>query len=172
MRLLGDVLHDVFEVAVQNFADLAEHIGLDVLSFGELCHRSGGYSRQGNQILLIHVFVNQELPQFVVADHCQIPPLPFFPVQLVAAWGKFDHYVAVDDFLCFLVVVVYVVDGDEYLVSGIPVDLNDLSYGVLSNVFEKEGVVYQMGEFGQVEASDVKHYESFIIRARAMVVES
>lgn len=94
------------------------------------------------------------------------------PVQLVAAWGKFDHYVAVDDFLRFLVVVVYVVDGDEYLVSGIPVNFNDLFYGVIPDVFEKEGVVYQMGELGQVEASDVKHYESFIIRARAMIVES
>ncbi len=67
--LVGDVLHDVFKVAVQNFADLAEHIGLDILSFGEFCHRSGGYSGQGDQILLVHVFVNQEFPQFVVADH-------------------------------------------------------------------------------------------------------
>lgn len=31
--------------------------------------------------------------------------------------------------------------------------------------------MYQMGEFGQVEASDVKHYESFIIRARATIVK-
>ena len=136
MRLVGDVLHDVLEVAVQNFADLAEHIGLDILSLGEFCHRSGGDPGKGDQILFIHAFVNQELPQFVVADHHQIPPLPFLPVQLVAAWGKFDHYVAVYDSLCFLVVVVYVVDGDEYLVSGIPVDLNDLSYGVLADVLE------------------------------------
>ena len=28
-----------------------------------------------------------------------------------------------------------------------------------------------MGELGQVQASDVKHYEPFIIRARAMVIE-
>lgn len=106
--------------------------------------------QQGYQIHLIHVFVNQELPQFVVADHHQIPPLPFLPVQLVAAWGKFDHNVAVDDSLRFLVVVVYAVDGDEYLVSGIPVDLNYLFQGVLSNVLKEEGVVYQMGESGQV----------------------
>lgn len=171
MHLVGDVLHDVLEVAVQNFADLAEHIGLDILSFGEFCHRSGGDPGKGDQILLIHVFVNQELPQFIVTDHHQIPPLPFLPVQLVAAWGKFDHYVAVYDFLRFLVEVVYVVDGNEYLVSGIPVDLNDLFYGVLADVFKEEGVVYQMGELGQVQASDVKHYEPFIIRARAMVIE-
>ena len=158
---VGDVLHDVLEVAIKCLTYLAQHIGLDILSFGEFCHRSGGYPGQGDQILFIHVFVNQELPQFVVADHYLIPPLPFLPVQLVVAGGKFNHNVAVDDFLRFLVVVVYVVDGDEYLVSSIPVDLNDLFQGVFSDVFEKEGVVYQMGEFGQVQASDVKHYESF-----------
>ena len=69
MRLVGDVLHDVLEVAVQSFADLAEHISLDNLSFGEFCHRSGEDSGKGNQILLIHVFVNQELPELVVAYH-------------------------------------------------------------------------------------------------------
>ena len=127
--------------------------------------------QQGYQIHLIHVLVNQELPQFVVADHHQIPPLPFLPVQLVAAWGKFDHNVAVDDSLRFLVVVVYAVDGDEYLVTGILIDLNDLSYGVFADVLKEKGVVYQMGEFGQVEANDVKHYESFIIRACAMVMK-
>ena len=67
--LVGDVLYDVIEVAVQNFADLAEHIGLNILPFGEFCHRSGGDPGQGDQILLVHVFVNQELPQFVVADY-------------------------------------------------------------------------------------------------------
>lgn len=128
MRLVVDVLRDVFEIAVQNLAELAEHIGLDVLPFGEFCHRSGGDPGKGDQIFLVHVFANQELPWFVVADHHQIPPLPFLPVQLVAAWGKFDHYIAVDDFLCFLMVVVYDVDGDEYLVSGISVDLNDIFY--------------------------------------------
>lgn len=37
MRLIWDVLHDILEVAAQDLADLAEHIGLDILSFGKHC---------------------------------------------------------------------------------------------------------------------------------------
>lgn len=58
MRLVGDVLHDVLEVEVQNFADLADYIGLDILSLEEFIHRSGGDPGKDDQILLIYVFVN------------------------------------------------------------------------------------------------------------------
>ena len=47
---------------------------------------------------------------FFVADHFQNLRLPFLPVQLVGTWGKFDHYVAVDDLPCFLVAVVAIID--------------------------------------------------------------
>jgi len=67
--LIGDVLHYIFKVAIKCLTYFAEYIGLDILAFGEFRYRSGGDTSSFYQFLFVHVFINQELPEFFVTDH-------------------------------------------------------------------------------------------------------
>lgn len=68
MGLLLHQLDDVAEVAVKNLTDLGEDLRVDMLVPAQLGKGRGGHAGGQTQILLLHILIDQELPQLVVAN--------------------------------------------------------------------------------------------------------
>ena len=68
MLLLLHQFDDVAEVAVQRLADLGEDLRADMLVLAQLGKGSGRHAGGQPQIFLFHILINQEFPQFIVAN--------------------------------------------------------------------------------------------------------
>ena len=68
MGLLLHQLDDVAEIAVQDLADPGKDLRVDMLVPARLGKGRGGHAGGQTQVPLLHVLVDQELPQLVVAN--------------------------------------------------------------------------------------------------------
>ena len=68
MLLLLYQFDDIAEVAIQHRADLRQDLRADMLVFAQLGKGGRRHTGGQTQILLFHVLVDQELPQFIVAN--------------------------------------------------------------------------------------------------------
>lgn len=60
-------LANVIQRAVQRLAYLSQYIHCDILTTVELTNRKRADIRLFHQVFLLHILVNQELPQFFIA---------------------------------------------------------------------------------------------------------
>ena len=68
MLLLLHQFDDVAEVAIQHSADLRQDLCADMLVLAQLGKGGRRHAGSQTQILLFHVFIDQELPQFIIAN--------------------------------------------------------------------------------------------------------
>jgi hypothetical protein len=68
MLLLLHQFDDVAEVATQHSADLRQDLCADMLVLAQLGKGGRRHAGSQTQILLFHVFIDQELPQFIIAN--------------------------------------------------------------------------------------------------------
>lgn len=61
-------LNNIAEITVQCFANLSENLCADMLILAQLGKSSGRNTCSQAQILLFHILINQEFPQFIVAN--------------------------------------------------------------------------------------------------------
>ena len=83
MGLLLHQLDDVAEIAVQDLADLGKDLRVDMLVPAQLGKGRGGHAGGQTQVLLLHVLVDQELPQLVIANRHFSPLILHMHKQLM-----------------------------------------------------------------------------------------
>ena len=68
MLLLLHQFDDVAEVAVQSLAYLSENLRVDMLVPAQLGESGGRHAGGQTQVLLLHILIDQEFPQLIVAN--------------------------------------------------------------------------------------------------------
>ena len=68
VAILLHQLDNVTEITVQRLTDLSEDLRADMLILAQLGQGSGRHACSQTQVLLLHILVDQELPQFIVAN--------------------------------------------------------------------------------------------------------
>ena len=66
--LIPHELDNVAEVAVQRLANFGEDFRANMLVLAQLSKGGGRHTGSQPQIFLFHILINQELPQFIVAN--------------------------------------------------------------------------------------------------------
>ena len=68
MSLLLHGLHNIFKAAIESHAYLQQNIRGDILALAQFGDGGGADARYASEVLSIHAFVDQELPQPVITD--------------------------------------------------------------------------------------------------------
>jgi len=61
-------LYDIAEIAIQYGTDFRQNLCTDMLVLAQLGKGGRRHAGSQTQILLFHVFIDQELPQFIIAN--------------------------------------------------------------------------------------------------------
>ena len=76
-------LYDIAEVAIQHSADLRQNLCADMLVLAQLGKGGCRHTGSQTQILLFHVFIDQELPQLVITNrHCNTSSPEYTLIQV------------------------------------------------------------------------------------------
>ena len=76
-------LDDIAEITIQHGADFRQDFCADMLVLAQLGEGGSGHACGQTQILLFHVFIDQELPQLVITNrHCNTSFLEYVLIQV------------------------------------------------------------------------------------------